>query len=398
MHLYHKDAYIKEFVSSVVSCEKRNNGFAVELSDTAFYPTGGGQPYDMGTINGIEVADVIKEGDRVIHILPESIDVGTPVKGVIDWERRFDHMCQHAGDHLIAGIIDKKFGGVTLGLHIGAQESYIDVDMGKHGPKLTREELDDVESEAMTRIQQDAPIRCWFPSDKEMKELPLRKDPTVDSDIRVVLMGDFECVACAGTHPSSTGQIGMVKILRMQPNRGNMRVFFLAGKRAFEHYQRIWNEFEKTCALFSAAEGTLFDRANQYQESVKKKTSELNGFRTKAVLSRIDDIKKNVLKLKKAQLYIACLDEAPENAVRELTAQLIENPKAAAIVINRTADKASLIFARGEGCSVDMGDALRTLTLPFSGRGGGKPAYAMGAMSSDFDLEILTNNARRFFN
>ena len=219
--LYYDDAYLTEFDAAVECCREGESGWLVRLDRSAFYPTSGGQPYDTGTLNGARVTDV-------------------RVHGTIDWPRRFDHMQQHAADHMIAGRLWSRFGGVTIGLHESDEVSTIDVQMPDGRTHLTDEEIRAVERDVNERIQRDVPIRCWFPSAEELKILPLRKKPTVSEHVRVVAIGDDEMVACGGTHPSTAGQIGLVKIVSVAPARGKMRVGFVAGMRALNDYFRCF--------------------------------------------------------------------------------------------------------------------------------------------------------------
>ena len=230
--LYYEDAYLTEF-DALVS-ETRPDGW-ITLDRSAFYPTSGGQPYDTGTLNGIAVTDVQVRDGVVWHRIDAPFAAGDRVHGVIDWERRFDHMQQHAADHMLAGAAWQLYGGVTIGLHLGAEDSTIDMDLPGGRTHLTAAEIDELETLVNRRVQRDDPIRCWFPDPAELETLPLRKRPTVSEHVRVVAMGDYEMVACGGTHPATTGQIGPVRILSSAPARGKMRLRFVSGMRAVRH-------------------------------------------------------------------------------------------------------------------------------------------------------------------
>ena len=227
--LYYDDAYLTAFDAAILSCR---DGWAA-LNRSAFYPTSGGQPFDTGvlTAEGTDyaVTDVQVQGNVVWHRIGASILEGIHVHGRIDWPRRFDHMQQHAGDHMLAGAAWQLFGATTIGLHMGNEVSSIDLSFPDGRTRLNDEEIDRWEMLVNERVQQDDPIRCWFPKPEELTALPLRKPPTVKEHVRVVAMGDYEMVACGGTHPRSTGQIGLVKILSCAPSRGNMRLTFISG-------------------------------------------------------------------------------------------------------------------------------------------------------------------------
>ncbi len=383
MLLFHQDAYLKEFDAQVIHCEKAETCWAVTLSNTAFYYTGGGQPYDTGTLGGARVLAVEKEGGQIRHYVDAPLQVGETVHGVIDWARRFDHMCQHAGDHLIAGTLYSLYGGMTIGLHIGETECSIDVDMG--GKVLTRQEMDEVERIVLDRILQDAPIRAWFPTDEEMKVLPLRKDPTVSENIRVVLMGDFECVACGGTHPSSTGQIGLVKILRCQNNRGNMRVFFVAGQRALAHLQKAANCAEEASATFSTSVDSLPLTAKKAVERQKQLSHDLGVARTQLVLQSYDELLQTGCDGK----IFAEFTGAPQDALLRLMDKLTKNSGIFALLASKIEGRTLCVLGRSDDLNANAGTSLRALLTPLGGKGGGKPDCAMGSLPESADLAAL---------
>ena len=224
--------------AAVTACDALDGKYLVYLDRSAFYPTSGGQPYDTGTIDGAHILDVFVDANHdVCHVTDAPLDVGQTVRGRIDWPRRFEHMQQHAGDHMIASAIWRHFGGVTIGLHLGETVSTIDVDMPGGKTHQTPEQVRLIERDVNARIQRDVPVCCWFPTPEELEGLPLRKKPTVTEHVRVVAIGDDEMVACGGTHPATAGQIGLVKIVGAAPARGKLRVSFLAGMRAYGDYQ-----------------------------------------------------------------------------------------------------------------------------------------------------------------
>ena len=219
--LYYDDAYLTAFDAAVTACVERDGAWHVTLDRSAFYPTSGGQPHDTGMLNGVRVTDVyVGEDHDVWHVLEAPVAVGASVHGGIDWPRRFDHMQQHAGDHMIASAIWRLLGGVTIGLHVSQEVSTIDVAMPDGATHLSPEDIARLEQDVNERVQRDVPVRCWFPEPAELAALPLRKPPTVAEHVRVVAIGEDEMVACGGTHPSSAGQLGLVKILDAAPARG----------------------------------------------------------------------------------------------------------------------------------------------------------------------------------
>ena len=178
--LYYDDSYLTEFDAVVVRVELRNGRHIAALNRSAFYPTSGGQPYDTGMLNDVHVTDVFVDADgEVWHELEAPLAVGETVHGRIDWARRWDHMQQHGGEHMIAGAVYALTGGMTIGLHLGAEVSSIDVQFADGSTHMDADMIAQIEDYVNERIQMDAPIRCWFPDADELASLPLRKAPTV---------------------------------------------------------------------------------------------------------------------------------------------------------------------------------------------------------------------------
>lgn len=385
--LFHRDAYMTEFDAHVIECLPQKDGrWGIELDKTAFYYTSGGQPFDTGELGGQAVSGVEKEGGRVLHFVSAPIAPGSAVHGRIDWPRRFDHMCQHAGDHLMAGEIYRLWGGTTIGLHCGADVSSIDVDM--HGVELGRAELDVLETAVMERILADAPIRCWFPSQEELKALPLRKPPTVTENIRIVGMGDFEFVACGGTHPSTTGQVGLIKITEARMNRGNLRIFFLAGSRAFRFFQSTVNAMDAAARLMSASYGDLAGRIEKMQADAAALRHSLNERLTSELLALAPAMINEAVSTPSCAAVFACAPQpVPEQAVRALAAAITEaRPDAAAFITAPTeAGGYSVVFARGASCAARMGAIMRQTLPALGGKGGGRDDFAMGGLPNSAD-------------
>jgi len=388
--LFHQDAYLKEFDAVVTDCVPDGAFYQIALNNTAFYYTSGGQPHDTGTLDHAKVLDVEKKNGVIWHKTDVPLEIGQRVHGKIDWARRFDHMCQHAADHMIAGILYKKYGATTIGLHTGQEISSIDVDMHEHEPRLTRAELDELELAVLDQIQRDLPIRCWFPKEEEFASLPLRKDPTVSENIRVVLIGEEECVACGGTHPNSAGQIGLVKILSVQPNRGKMRVFFVAGQRAYRHLQKISNACDIACERLSTNPDMLVQSIETVLSQRQNLQHTLSQLQMQNALSQADNILKNAVQIGSVRACSGQFEQLPEAALRELASGMIEeNPDIALALFSCSDTKTLAVFACGKAVPCHMGTLLRETLSAFGGRGGGKPDFAMGSLPSGADPDAL---------
>ena len=374
--LYYDDAYCWHFSGRVTETRKSRqpDRWLIALDRSAFYPTSGGQPFDTGrlTWEGGEARVTDVEADRageVWHETDREIPAGTDIEGWIDCERRTDHMEQHGGEHMLAGAIWEKLGGTTIGLHLGQTESTIDVSMPEGRTKLTGEELELLENTVNARIRQDAPIRCWFPEAEELAALPLRKPPTVSEHVRVVAMGDFEMVACGGTHPASTGRIGLLKIISQVPAKGKVRLAFVCGGRAC----RLFADYMRAADKAGAALSCPVDRLSRAASDLKSRLSEAerraNILETREILRQLAEQETTEI-LPGVTLCAAILEDCGPRAVAEAVSAYIARP--GRLLLLCAGER--LTFARSENVPTDMNTLIRRV-----GRGGGRPDLASGA-------------------
>jgi alanyl-tRNA synthetase len=374
--LYYDDAYLWQFDATVTSVRNgpRPGEWEITLDRSAFYPTSGGQPFDTGTLTFGKVkakvtdVEVTEDGD-VIHTVDKEIPVGTAVRGEIDGARRTDHMEQHGGEHMLAGAVWEKLGGTTIGLHLGAEDSTIDVTLPDERTHLTEDEITLLEDTVNDRIRLDAPIRCWFPDEEELASLPLRKKPTVTEHVRIVAMGDFEMVACGGTHPASTGRIGLVKITGVVPARGKVRIAFVCGGRAVRMFRRYMRAADKTGAALSCPVEKLSRAASELNSRLAEAERKARRFETQEILSRIREAE-STADLRGVTLAAVNLEEMDTKAVAAAVSAYIEEPGKALLLESG----GKLTFARSADVRIDMNELIRRV-----GRGGGRPDMAGGA-------------------
>ena len=374
--LYYEDAYLWSFEGTVTAVYPGKNPgeWNVALDRSAFYPTSGGQPFDTGRIifPGGEAKVLDVETDRsgeVWHTLDREIPAGTPVRGEIDGERRTDHMEQHGGEHMLAGAIWEKLRGMTIGLHLGEAESTIDVELPEGRTHLTEEEIVLLEDTVNDRIRMDAPVRCWFPSEEELASLPLRKKPTVNEHVRIVAMGDFEMVACGGTHPSSTGRIGLLKITGVIPAKGKARVSFVCGGRAFRLFRTYMRSADKAGAALSCPVEKLSRAASELNSRVAEAERKARKFETAEILDLIRE-KESREDLRGLSLSVVTLEEKDAKAVSAAVSAYIADP--GKVLLLGIGER--LTFARSTDVKIDMSELIRRV-----GRGGGRPDLASGA-------------------
>lgn len=245
--LFYRDPYAREFTAEVVSCTEGKKGFEVILTDTAFYPEGGGQPTDLGELGGVKVNFVKRINESIIHYTDQPLAVGNLATGRIDWERRFDNMQNHTCEHIFSGLIHQKFGFENVGFHMDPED--ITVDFSGEVPK---EELDKIEQEVNDAIAADIELCVTFPSQQELASMDYRSKKELSGLVRIVSVPGFDCCACCGTHVRRSGEIGIFKILESGKYRGGTRVRFAAGKRALRDYAWRLNEISKVSVLLSA--------------------------------------------------------------------------------------------------------------------------------------------------
>ena len=278
---------------------------------------------------------------------------------------------------MIAGAIWRMLGGVTIGLHESDEVSTIDIAMPGGRTHLTADEIARVESHVNDQIQRDAPIRCWFPSPEELETLPLRKKPTVSEHIRVVAIGDEEMVACGGTHPSTAGQLGLVKIVSVAPARGKLRLGFIAGSRALRDYALCYSSAHAAAELFSTRVENLESSVRALQERLHEAESALSALHEQALTRSLEE------ELASAPVFgggrlIARFVDADVQTMRSCASALIEKPGVIALLGALSGERATYVFARSKDVSLDMGALLRAAAVPLGGKGGGKPDFAQG--------------------
>lgn len=376
--LYYDNAYLTSFEGVVLDCRANGERFDVLLDRSAFYPTSGGQPFDTGTLGDARVLDVNVEEGEVWHTVDRPLAVGSAVQGRIDWPRRFDHMQQHAGDHMIASALHRLMGGVTIGLHISAQVSTIDVAMPEGVTRISEEDVRRIEWDVNDRIQRSVPIRCWFPGEEELAALPLRKKPTVSEHVRIVAIGEDEMVACGGTHPSDAGQIGLVRILSVAPARGKMRVSFLAGRRALEDYFRTAGAAHAAAAMLSAGVAELPGAVEALQGRLRAAEGEVIRLRREQLMSRIPAFLEDAETLPGGARLVARFVEADAMLLREAASALIRHEGVIALLGAESAGQALYVFGRSADVEANMGALLRDCARPLGGKGGGSPDFAQG--------------------
>lgn len=245
--LYDSDSHLRAFDAQVLRCEPTADGWAVVLDRTAFFPEGGGQGADHGTLNGIDVCDVQLRDGAILHFTAQPIPAGTPVHGVLDWARRFRHMQNHSGEHIVSGIVHRLYGLDNVGFHLGATDVTIDFN-----GELTRAQLDEVEQRANEAVCANLPVVAEYPDPARLATLTYRSKLALTTHVRIVTIGEVDCCACCAPHVAFTGEIGSVKLLDFLRFRGGVRIHLRCGMDALLDYREKYRSVAQISALLSA--------------------------------------------------------------------------------------------------------------------------------------------------
>lgn len=378
--LYYDNAYLTEFDACVLEVKEEKGENLIRLDRSAFYPTSGGQPFDTGKLNEANILDVFvdKEGE-VWHRTDKALLAGQKVHGKIDWERRFDHMQQHAGEHMLASAAYRLLGGHTIGLHLGKDFSTIDMDLPQGRTHITTEEIHALEDDVNSNIQKNVPIRCYFPDEETLLSLPLRKPPTVKEHVRIVQIGDYEYCACGGTHPENAGEIGLVKILSATPSRGKMRLAFVCGKRAYIELRKRFEEIECAANVLSTGWENLASQVGSLMEKAKNAEFQLRQEKKNAAVMKAKELYENAEMIASLRVVKHVFTAIGMEGLREAGNAIIEKGNAVALLADESEKGYMLFFAKSEDVNADMGKILSASAKKHGGKGGGRSDFAQGS-------------------
>ena len=370
--LYETDSYLKSFTAQVVRCDAEGKGFCVVLNRTAFFAEGGGQPADTGYLGGVRVLDVKEKGGEVLHKTDAPLTVGDTVTGEIDWARRFDYMQQHTADHIFSAFVLRRFGFDNVGFHIGAEVTHMDFS-----GELTAADIDALELAANEAIFENMPVCVQWPGEAELQQMEFRSKKELSDlagGIRIVSVGELDVCACCGTHVTSTGEVGLIKIIGSQSYKGGVRVFLLAGGRATALAQREHRQIEEISGLLSAKQPTVVQAVTRLKEEAAASRAALAAMR------------EELLNYKAAAFagqtqVVTFEDGLTAEDLRRYALLLVERGAALAAVFSGSEGNYKYALATATG-----GDARavgKALNAAFAGRGGGKPELVQGSVAGE---------------
>lgn len=366
--LYYTDPFLKTFSATVLSCEPEKVGYSVVLDRTSFYPEGGGQPADHGTLDGAAVTDVHEKGGVVFHTCDRFVEIGRTVEGVLDWDRRFDHMQQHSGEHILSGILCFRHHCDNVGFHMGADTVTID-----YNTDISWAQVLEAEQQANAVIAADRPVEIAYPSQKELNALDYRSKKELTGQVRIVTFPEADCCACCGTHVLRAGQVGLVKVLSCQKFRSGVRMEIVCGGRALRLFSQVYDQNRMVAQALSVKQDATF-------AAVERTLEELSA--AKERMSQLEDEVFASIAAQNAGRGDVVLYQPPmrSDGVRKLADAVAHTCGGLACVFSGEGDTFRYALVRSDGA--DIASLVRQLNSSLNGHGGGRGGFAQGSVSS----------------
>ena len=367
--LYYADPFLKTFTATVLDCQPGKNGFVVTLDRTAFYPEGGGQPADQGTLDGAVVTDVHEKNGAVLHNVDSAVEIGKTVTGVIDWARRFDHMQQHSGEHICSGLICGRCHCDNVGFHMGTDMVTIDFNAD-----IPWEELLEIEAQANQYIYEDHPIDIQFHRGAELDAIDYRSKKPLEGDVRIVAFPGADCCACCGTHVLRSGQVGLVKFLSVQKFREGVRIELLCGKRALDYLSRTWEQAKTIGQRLSV-------KPVDAAAAVERLEHELSAAKLRC--SQLEESVFAAIAQEQAGKGDVLLFQPPmkPDSVRKLADAAAKTCGGLAAVF--AGEGIHYAYALGRADGQDISAQVKAMNAALHGRGGGRNGFAQGRVEAE---------------
>lgn len=373
--LYYEDVYKKEFTARVLECRQGKKGYEIILDQTAFYPEGGGQPSDTGSLGEAAVTDVHEKNGELIHFTDRALEVGMEIQGQINWARRFDLMQQHSGEHIVSGLVHEAFGYDNVGFHMGSDVITIDFS-----GTLDEAQMAEIEAKANQIIWKDQEVEIFYPAEEELRNLEYRSKKELSGWVRIVRFPGADTCACCGTHVTHTGEIGMVKLLSVVKFREGVRMEMLSGGRVLDYLNMV-NEQNRQISVKLSAK---MDKTAQAVARLQDENFALKG--------RIHALEESFI-VNEANKWKDCenpllFEEGMEaGSIQKLADAVLQVCKGRCAVFSRNAD-GSYKYAIGEKDG-DLRQFTKDMNAALNGRGGGKPFFVQGSVQAS-EKEIRT--------
>ena len=369
--LYYEDVYKKEFTATVVECRERKKGYAVILDESAFYPEGGGQPSDVGTLGDVQVTEVHEKDGELLHYTDKPLKAGTKVEGKIDWNRRFDLMQQHSGEHMVSGIIHAKYGYDNVGFHMGSDVLTVDLN-----GMMDEAQLAEIEREVNEKVWENKEVVITYPTAEELEVLDYRSKKELTGQVRIVTFPGVDVCACCGTHVTYTGEIGMVKLLSAVKFRDGIRMEMICGKRVLDYLNMVNEQNHQISVKLSAKMEKTADAVQRLQDE---------NFRLKGAVARMEEemFQAEAKKWEGSGSVLIFKEGLEADSVRKLADAVMNTCEGCCAVFSRNED-GSYKYAMGE-IDGDLRQFTKEMNAALNGRGGGKPFFVQGSVKASED-------------
>ncbi len=377
--LYYNDALLTSFDATVETCREVDGRFYVTLSESAFYPTSGGQPFDRGTIGHSAVLDVIDDEatGEVVHVVDAPLEVGAKVHGEIDWTRRFDHMQQHTGQHVLSAAFDRGCGARTVSFHMGADASTIDL-----AREVTPAEIAAAERDANRVVWEDRALGIRYATEAEAAALPLRKEPVRTGLLRLVDVPDWDLSACGGTHVPRTGMIGIIAVSGWERFKGGSRVSFVCGARALGAFGALRDVTLAAARILTVAVPELPDAIGRMQTSIKDQQRAIRDLQEQVTARLAAELRETAVAGKNGtRLVVRAQPGWDAVAIKFLAGAIVSSP-GFVVVLTGEGTPVPTVIARSSDVSLDAGAWMKDATAELGGRGGGRPEIAQGGLAA----------------
>ncbi|MFI5178007.1 MAG: DHHA1 domain-containing protein [Vicinamibacterales bacterium] len=371
---------LASFDAIVLSSETHDGHPVVVLDQTAFYPTSGGQPYDTGRLGGVRVLDVVdREDGTIAHVTDGGLPAGTTVHGDIDWPRRFDHMQQHTGQHLLSAAFDREHHVRTTSFHLGADGSTIDL-----AREVSPEEIRQAEDLANQIVWEDRPVGIRFATEEEASRLPLRKEPTRTGPLRLIDISGFDLSACGGTHVPRTGMIGIIAVTAWERFKGATRLTFACGGRALTSHRALRDVVSAATRALSIPAAELAPALERLRAESRDQSRALRQLQEEVAAHRAASLRATAETIGPVRGVLSTVAGWDAAALKTLAVAIVSDAGLVAVLVG-DGRPVPVVIARSADVSVDASAWMRRAAAELGGRGGGRPELAQGGLDATAD-------------
>lgn len=381
-----ENPYIREVEGRIIDKTYKDGKYFIKLNRTIFYPhLSGGQPGDKGTINGVPIEEVYEENGEILHVIKKNIH-SNKVTMKINWENRLDNMQQHTGQHLLSASFYKLYNGETIGFHLGEDYVYIDVNL----PSLTKEQANRIEVYANKIITSNFEIKAYYVEKNEIEKVPVRKKPTINSDIRIVEIDNIDFSPCAGTHLKNTGEIGLIKIRKWEKYKENTRVEFVCGNRALLDYRWKNNAINAISLLLSSKDEDSFEKVKLLYEQKNQLEKENRGLREELIQYRAEEIFNSAFKIKDTFFVSRIFENKELKEIRYIANFLSRKHNLVQIYGLKDGGQGQFLVSISDNMNFNLKDILKEVSSDYGVKGGGTTNSIQGKVPIDEMESVMT--------